>query len=137
MTNYLKIDDKKRQLIKDRTFDKNSKIVGSTEYNLLQQARKDYPDYEVVLKKINKNPNKTTYSGLDYDYMREYITRYGTNKKAELAELEDMIFLSKCHKKSLRYPTIKKWFLAKYPEVKEFLNTATEEAVEFNMAVAS
>ena len=38
-----------------------------------------------------------------------------------------MIFLSKCHKKSLRYPTIKKWFLAKYPDVKNFLNPIAEE----------
>lgn len=127
MTNYIKIDHKNKKLVYDRTFAKNSSIVGSKEYHLLQEARKDYPDYTPEQKKIKRNTDKATYSGLNYDYMREYILRYGTDKKAELEEFEDMIFLSKCHKKSLRYPTIKKWFLAKYPEVKDFLNPTAEE----------
>ena len=33
-------------------------------------------------------------------------------------ELEHMIEISKCH--SIRYATIKKWFLVKYPEVVGF-----------------
>ena len=127
MTNYLKIDHNKKKLIYDRTFAKNSSIVGSAEYNKLQMARKDYPDYTPEQKKINRNADKATYSGLNYDYMRAYILRYGTDVEAEIKDFEDMIFLSKCHKKALRYPTIKKWFLAKYPEVKDFLNPIAEE----------
>ncbi len=127
MTNYLKVDHNKKKLIYDRTFAKNSSIVGSTEYNRLQQARKDYPDYTPEQKKINRNPNKDTYKGLTYDYMRDYIIRFSDDKKADLKELEDKIFISKCHSESKRYPTIKKWFLAKYPEVKDFLNPTAEE----------
>ena len=127
MTNYIKIDHKNKKLVYDRAFAKNSSIVGSKEYKLLQEARRDYPDYKPEQKKIKRNADKATYSGLNYDYMREYILKYGTDKKAELEEFEDMIFLSKCHKKSLRYPTIKKWFLAKYPDVKNFLNPIAEE----------
>ncbi|MBQ6850601.1 MAG: hypothetical protein IJN77_06160 [Oscillospiraceae bacterium] len=130
MTNYIKIDHKNKKLVYDRTFAKNSSIVGSKEYYLLQQARKDYPDYTPEQKKIKKNANKTTYGGLDYDYMRTYINRFGKDVEAELKEFDDMIFLSKCHKKSLRYPTIKKWFLAKYPEVKNFLNPTEEKESE-------
>lgn len=127
MTNYIKIDHKNKKLVYDRAFAKNSSIVGSKEYYLLQQARKDYPDYTPEQKKIKKNANKTTYGGLDYDYMRAYINRFGKDVEAELKEFDDMIFLSKCHKKSLRYPTIKKWFLVKYPDVKNFLNPTAEE----------
>lgn len=136
MTNYIKLNHKKRQLIQDRTFARNASIVGSKEYNLLQQAKRDYPDYEVCVKSIRKNSSKTTYSGLTYDYMKEYINRYGEDKQAELKELDDMIFLSKCHKKQLRYPTIKKWFLSNYPEVKDFLNTA-EETPELKVVAAA
>ena len=39
-------------------------------------------------------------------------------KDAVAKELKHMIEISKCH--SIRYPTIKKWFLAKYPEVAKF-----------------
>ena len=31
-----------------------------------------------------------------------------------------MILISKCQQQSLRYPTIKSWFLDKYPEVAKF-----------------
>ena len=93
MTNYIKIDHKNKKLVYDRAFAKNSSIVGSKEYKLLQEARRDYPDYKPEQKKIKRNADKATYSGLNYDYMREYILKYGTDKKAELEEFEDMIFL--------------------------------------------
>ena len=130
MTNYIKIDHKNKKLVYDRTFAKNSTIVGSKEYYLLQEARRDYPDYTPEQKKIKRNADKATYSGLNYDYMRAYINRFGKDVEAELKEFDDMIFLSKCHKKSLRYPTIKKWFLAKYPDVKNFLNPTEEKESE-------
>ena len=37
-----------------------------------------------------------------------------------VAEFDELLMISRCHAQSLRYPTIKKWFLAKYPEVAEF-----------------
>ena len=37
-----------------------------------------------------------------------------------LAYFEELKLISQCHGKRLRYPTIKKWFLARYPEVAEF-----------------
>ena len=40
--------------------------------------------------------------------------------KEIIAYLDDQILISKCHSQRLRYPTIKKWFLAKYPDVAKF-----------------
>jgi hypothetical protein len=37
-----------------------------------------------------------------------------------LHEFDEMIYISECHSQRLRYPTIKKWFLAKYPDVAKF-----------------
>jgi hypothetical protein len=71
MKNYLKVDDRNRQLIMDRAFDKNRRIVGSKEYDLLQRAKADNPQYSVVLRHIKSNPEKQTYRHLTYDYMRE------------------------------------------------------------------
>ena len=45
-----------------------------------------------------------------------------------LREFDEMILISQCHGRHLRYPTIKKWFLAKYPEVAQF--GVEPEAVE-------
>ena len=54
MTNYLRLDDNKKLLIMDRAFDKNRRIVGSKEYDLLQRAMADYPLYTVVLRHIKR-----------------------------------------------------------------------------------
>ena len=40
--------------------------------------------------------------------------------KEIIAYLDDQILISKCHSQRLRYPTIKKWFLAKFPEIKKY-----------------
>ncbi len=56
------------------------------------------------------------YRGLTYNYMKAYIASHESEENAEvvLAELEEMILISKCHSMGYRYPTIKAWFLEKY-----------------------
>ena len=73
---------------------------------------------------------------LTYDYMWAYITENAgkegasdEDRKAAVKEaldvLENKIFISKCHSNTQRYPAIKNWFLATYPEVKKvFKNDA-------------
>ena len=52
------------------------------------------------------------------------VRTYSKERKAEYArlqkEFEELKLISKCHRKGLRYPTIKKWFLETYPEIIEF-----------------
>ena len=127
MTNYAKIDHANRRIIMDRTFAKNSEIVGSVEYNQLQACRKDYPTYEVVRREIRKNPTQEHYKGLTYDFMRWYIQKVeGDNAAEVLKTFEDLIDISKCHSVSKRYPTIKARFLACYPEIANFSVFVTE-----------
>ena len=54
--------------------------------------------------------------------MRRYIIKYTPSQELSkaLAELEDNIFISLCHSEAKRYPTVKKWFLKKYPRIEEF-----------------
>ena len=128
MTNYLKIDMKNRALVYDRAFAKNCFIVGTTEYTQLQEAMKTFPNFKVEQRSIRKNEAKECYKGLNYDYMRKYIDSHETGKNlvAVKAEFEEKLNISKCHSIAYRYPTIKKWFLDKYPEVKEFGQTVGE-----------
>lgn len=117
MTNYLKIDLMAERIIMDRTFAKTASIVGSANYNLLQEARRDYPGYGVITRSIRKKEDKECYRGLTYKYMEDYILTHA-NAAANMAEYKQQILLSKCH--SIRYANIKKWFLAMYPEVAQF-----------------
>lgn len=120
MKNLLKIDHINGRLIMDRTFAKNAENTRSEEYRHLQSVRQDYPTYIVIRKQIKTPAHKESYKGLTYDYMRTYINNHEPEDTRQTMsdELEHMIEISKCH--SIRYAAIKKWFLAKYPDVAGF-----------------
>lgn len=122
MKNTLTLKHEKHQIVMDRTFAKNAENTRSPEYAQLQQVRKDYPTFEVVTKKIKKNPNKETYKGLTYDYMEFYIMTHESKETVSkvLEEFEELKLISLCHSKGKRYPVIKKWFLEKYPVIENF-----------------
>lgn len=102
----------------------------SDEYALLQKLKMENPTFLVRHRRIKTNPKKDTYKGLTYSYMRSYISTHEPKETLEavLHEFDEMILISQCHGRQLRYPTIKKWFLAKYPEVAQF--GVEPEAVE-------
>ena len=132
MRNTLKINHTNGTIIMDRTFAKLAENTFSAEYKHLQKIRADYPDYRVERKTIKKNPDKETWKGLTYDYMRAYIQKNEpeASRQTMSDELEHMIEISKCH--SIRYATIKKWFLAKYPDVAGFGNEVESKSEEDN-----
>ena len=104
-----------------KPFWKAANCYGTTEYNQLQAVRRDYPSFNVVCRQINANSSQEHYSGLTYDFMRDYIRDHeGENAVEILNALEEMIGISKCHSKSKRYPEIKHWFLDRYPNVATF-----------------
>ncbi len=122
MKNTLKINFEEKKIVMDRTFAKNCENTSSDEYAQLQAVRRDYPDFTVVRKEIKRNSSKETYKGLTYEYMEDYILRHESeeNALAVITEFNELRTISRCHKQGLRYPTIKKWFLEKYPEIEDF-----------------
>ena len=138
--NPVKIDFAKGIITLSKTFANKAAVVTTKEFAQLASIKSLYPEYNIVIREIMHNPNKESYKGLTYDYMRRYIILHTSPEKceAEIKAFEDMIFVSQCHSQARRYPAIKKWFLKKYPEVAEFgldLNTLLideGEAVDFN-----
>lgn len=122
MKNALTVNFEKGQIVMTSTFAKKCTDTRSPEYAHLQSVRRDYPDFTVVTRKIKKNDNKKVYKGLTYEYMRDYIILHTSPEEelAALAEFDELILISRCQQQSLRYPTIKKWFLNKYPEIAKF-----------------
>ena len=122
MTNILRVDHENKTLVMDKTFEKNSSIFGSRESQMLEEARRAYPTYSVARRQIKKNSNQEHYNGLTYEYMRWYIQTHeeGEALTVIIKEFEELLLISKCHSKGKRYPTIKKWFLDQYKEVKTF-----------------
>ncbi len=101
-------------------FAKKAQNADSPEFRELQKAKASFPDFKVKVNHIKRNPSKECYKGLTYQYMRAYIATHSVNQEVALANMEELIFKTKCHSDAYRYPTVKKWFLNKYPEVKDF-----------------
>ena len=55
------------------TFAKEMRNPLSEEYALLQRTRQDFPTFAIRRRQIKSNPQKDTYKGLTYEYMRHYI----------------------------------------------------------------
>ena len=122
MKNRLWIDFTENRIMMDRTFAEKCRDTRSAEYEHLQRVRQDYPEFAVQRREIKKNTSKETYAGLTYGYMEHYIITHeeADTRAAVLAEYNELRLISECHKRSRRYPTIKKWFLEKYPQIAEF-----------------
>ena len=122
MKNVIRVDFAKKRIVMDRAFAKNCADPGSDEYAQLQRVRLDYPNFTVSTRTCKKNESKESYKGLTYAYMEHYIlTHEGKDTVLEvLDEYNELRLISECHSKSRRYPIIKRWFLAKYPEIIEF-----------------
>ena len=104
------------------TFAKMMQNPLSDEYALLQKTRVENPTFTVRRRQIKSNPHKDTYKGLTYEYMEHYISTHEPEDKVDevLAHFEELKLISQCHGQRLRYPTIKKWFLNRYPDVAQF-----------------
>lgn len=138
MKNRLWIDFATNTIMMDRTFAEKCRDTRSTEYEHLQRVRQDYPQFTVQRREIKKNTSKETYAGLTYEYMERYIVTHeeADTRAAVLAEYNELRLISECHKRSRRYPTIKKWFLAKYPQIAEF-GLEKDQQEEIKMEVVS
>ncbi len=126
MKNTLKIDFDNRIILMDRTFAKKAEDTNSDEYERLQQVRRDYPKFKVMKRTIKKNPYKETYKGLTYDFMVRFILEHESEEKSAevLKEFKELRLISECHGRGFRYPTIKKWFLDKYPQIVGYAEVA-------------
>ena len=107
------LDHTNRKIMISKDFARKAANAESSEYQLLQTIKTDYPKYKTSIGVIKKKENKESYRGLTYTYMERYIFLHGTKEDKE--EYKKLRFLSECH--SVRYPVIKQWFLNKYPDV--------------------
>ena len=122
MKNALFVDFANDKIVMTTTFAKKCQNTASAEYAQLQSVRRDYPTHAVTTRQIKSNPHKDTYKGLTYEWMQNHIATHEPKEVVEekLNAFDEMVYISKCHRGSLRYPTIKKWFLKEYPNVAKF-----------------
>lgn len=128
--NAVRFNHAKRTIEITKSFDKASCRFGSPEYNALQIARRDYPDYRIVVKKPSKPVDH--FGGLPYDFMEKYIASHD-NAEKNMATFMDLRGKSDEAQffgySSVSYGEIKAWFLRTYPEIEAF-QKRREEALK-------
>lgn len=102
-----------------KTEHRSAHTYGTPEYENLQEVRKAYPGFRVVVKERKKIDRL---KGLDVDYMKNYILKHGgkdsDNWKAfcqlrGLDENEEKQELSA----AVAFGELRMWFLSAYPEI--------------------
>ena len=119
MTSAIRLNHFNKEILISKSFEKAAHNPNSKEYKELMEVMNTHPTYQLAQRAIKKNTKKETYAGLTYEFMRDYIILHSTPEEeaAAVAEFDEKILISKCHSKAQRYPSIKKWFLEKYPEI--------------------
>ena len=98
-------------------FAKKASKLGTPEYNVLLQFRKDYPAIKIVKRTSNSNGN---HAGIKFAQMEDYIAQC-RDSETRLATFKKIKSLSKVQ--SSPYAYVKEWFLnnyANYSEQPEF-----------------
>ena len=130
----MKINSRTQVIEMTKKFAKAAARFGSEEYNQLQQARRDYPNFKVVTISRKAPTQKDSYKGLTYKFMEDYIQKHDDDNGTIMSEFNDLIALDKKNKvegaehlEAAGYLDVKKWFLAKFPEIKEYKEQHAEK----------
>ena len=106
--------------------------IGTPEFEELKNYMKEYPNFEILIKAPAKR--KVEFRGLDYNYMRTYIQKHDDEDGKIMAEFRELIAQDKKdkvegaeHLEAAGYLDVKKWFLAKFPEIQKYKEDHAEK----------
>ena len=110
-TNGVTFNHAAKEIIITKAFEKAANKIGSTEYNELVKIRKDFPDYTIRRKEIEKSTSKQSHKGLTVKEMKRFIS---TRDEKEVVLFERVCEIAE--NKQGKYAVIKKWFLNNYKD---------------------
>ncbi len=120
--NSVRIVRSSRTIEVTKTFDKAASRFGTREYEAMQQVRKDYPSFTVVVKTVRTKADH--FKGLTYDFMEKYIASHDDDAKSIMKAFNDLRGKSDeaqlLGAEALSYGEIKAWFFKTYPEIEAF-----------------
>ena len=99
--------------------------IGTPEFEELKNYMAIYPGFEIQIKAPAKR--KVEFRGLDYNYMRTYIQKHDDEDGKIMAEFRELIAQDKKdkvegaeHLEAAGYFDVRDWFLARFPEIKQY-----------------
>ena len=109
-TNYT-INFEAEEIIITKKFGKAASQIGTPEFKVMQQLRKEFTGFSFVYKTIEKKENKKSYKGLSIDEMKRFVS---TRTDEEIDMFEKVLALAS--NKQGKYAIVKNWFLDNYKE---------------------
>jgi len=107
-------------------------IYGTEAYKELQEVRRDYPTYKVIIAaRKSSNTDSSSFKGLTYEYMETYIASHDDEEQSIMREYLDLRGESDdaedAFAESLSYQEIKDWFLDTYPAIASYHKSREEK----------
>ena len=123
------INRAKRTIEITKKFDNASKRYGTDEYDILQNIRREYPNFKITV--IKRNTKKDIYKGLTPKKIKDFIIRHDDDEKSMMKAYNEFIGVfdgnfSAETKKSIK--DIREWFLEQFPDVKAYYNSLEEKS---------
>ena len=119
--NAIRLNHRNRAIELTKSFDEKASRFGSDEYNALQIARRDYPNYHVVV--ACRSKREDSHKGLTYEVMENYIKTHD-NAEENLKVFNDLRSTSEEAKafgvQPVSYGEIRAWFFKTFPEIEAF-----------------
>lgn len=130
LADNMTINFKTREIIITKRMQAAAAKFGSEAYDTLKAARADNPDFTVVVRTIAKSKTKIT---LNCAFMEKYIEKHDDDNKtimtaydAEKKKMkkQDDTELAEAYS----FCNLRKWFLAQFPEVKNYIENTKKAA---------
>ena len=132
--NPYKVDHAAQTIRISKNFARKASTIATTEYNELKQLMNDFPTYKIQQRKNETNSKKVTYANLSYTKMRHYIRARTNNNQGILQQFETVLELSKTQPG--KYAYVKKWFLATFPDYRDFCPDSGDTAPVLSLNAA-
>lgn len=109
-TNYT-INFETEEIIITKKFGKAASQIGTPEFKIMKELRKEFTGFSIVYKTIEKNENKKSYKGLTIEQMTTFISGLSTEEQEMFKKVVEV-----ASNRQGKYAIIKKWFLDNYKE---------------------
>lgn len=115
--NAVRINHNERTIVITKKYAKLASVYDSTEYRQLEEIKKVYPNYQVIVREVSKKSSVS--SRLTLRTMENYIKMHDDDGKImeEFKKMRDEKSGENLEKTS--FFKIKKWFFAKYSDLKK------------------
>ena len=119
--NTITLNHKTRTIEVTKKFYAAASKYNSEEEILLRGAQQNNPGYKV---EVISRKTKSTYKGLDYEFMTTYIKAHDDENKTKMAAFLEMRALTAeaimMDVAPADYLSVKEWFLNEFPEIEAF-----------------